>query len=136
MTKLYRPEFVYLTQGYYGEIRWHIEEPTRDQMTKEWVSDYMITVSEGIPNPDWEEVIIDIRSFECAADGYSFEHGVLKRTDADGSNVAFKDGRKVIRIDQPIVDSTRHLEAAAYQNAFPRKENQYSKDLSTDEFNI
>lgn len=136
MTKLYRPEFVYLTQGYYGEIRWHIEEPTRDQMTKEWVSDYMITVSESIPNPDWEEVIIDIRSFECAADGYSFEHGVLKRTDADGSNVAFKDGRKVIRIDQPIVDSTRHLEAAAYQNAFPIKENQYSKDLPTDEFNI
>ena len=135
MTKLYRPEFVYLTQGYYGEIRWHIEEPTRDQMTKEWVSDYMITVSEGIPNPDWEEVIIDIRSFECAADGYLFEHGVLKRADTDGSNVAFKDGCKVIRIDQPIVGSTRHLEAAAYQNVFPRKENQYSKDLPTDEFN-
>lgn len=85
----HKPEFRYLTQNHDGIVRRHIEIPTKDQMAHEWVSDHMITVSEGARNPSWQNTLIDTESGES----YTFDNGILKRADtgSDCGNDAAKD---------------------------------------------
>ena len=71
--KLYKPEFRYLTQGYRGEVSWHISFPMKDIITRRWISDYFIIVSEGAINHDWKNALIDIDAGDC----YTFEDGIL-----------------------------------------------------------
>ena len=95
-------DYASLAGGEYGEVHeidngsgdeFEIEIPAKDQMAHEWVSDHMITVSEGARNPNWQNTLIDTESGE----GYTFDNGILKRTDAgaDGGNDTAKDRYKL-----------------------------------------
>lgn len=81
--KLHRPEFLYLTQGYSGDVSWHLNKPTRDKFIGRWISDHSIIVSGGAINHDWETALIDTN----AGDSYTFEGGILKRVPAEGGDL-------------------------------------------------
>ncbi len=83
-----------MAQNHDGVVRCHIEYPREDLLAGEHVSDYMITVSEGARNPDWQSTVIDLDAVNAACAGYTFKDGILKPVD-DGESNAVKDMYKL-----------------------------------------
>ena len=93
--ELYIPKFRYLTQNLDGIVRTHINFPQQDYEISEYISDYMIVVSEGTRNTDWVNTLIDLDAVNAGCAGYTFEGGILKPVDCDGGNDAAKDRYKL-----------------------------------------
>lgn len=86
--ELHIPRFRYLTQNLDGIVRTHINFPQQDYEISEYISDYMIVVSEGTRNTDWVNTLIDLDAVNAGCAGYTFENGILKPVDGGESNAA------------------------------------------------